>query len=508
MNDIRLLTIPLVVGGFILSGIVLTFQMGPVFGWGLLLAAMAGIMLIGRPKIVLFVYIFWVTVQQYIGNILPSSFIVLYLDELLVVVLLGILFFHHIQDRLHLPELKLIKLVLIGLISLVVFSAIANQVPKKLAFHFVLQYARFFLIFYYSYVFLSVKDLKAVYLSFSSLFLLQVLMNVGWLLSINPLPSWAENSRADFAIGIGLGANLIAYFSICFICVHIAVLLDTDQPRRRMFSFLMVLIGLFQLFVSYTFHAYILLFLCVGYQIFIASRSVQKQLFLVASVTLICALFVGLTLYVSSDRFVSNAFDLRNLSNRWASMWRGPKGQSYKNNLVYLPKDCSVFYLAGAGPGNGGSTVARINRRPLADRYFNWVDLSFKRRTLSEGGSITGGPMTGILSIWSDLGPLGFMVYWGLHLYTIYYITFKSRRGHYTDFYQRVFSQAFPSVMGMYIVLNILTDYIYLAFMSGGVWFLAACVWTTNFGKTFQKKRIGEENSSSLQHRKPVRSFE
>lgn len=463
-----------VVAGFLLVGLVLMVLLGPVPGWSLLIAGTWGAMLIGRPKLLLFIYWCWITVsfyvQAFVGNMLT-----IWGDEMMVGLMLGVLLTHHIRARIRLPELKMAKRALAGLTALIVLSAFANHVPKLLVFHFALQYMRFFLLLYYAYYFLSSKDLTTVLGTIIWLFILQVVLNLGWLLGINPLPNWM--SGPDFAIGTGLGANLVAYYSVAVICIMIAYVRYSSRPWQKIAGVALLLTAFFQLYISFTFHAYLLCGVCVALQLYLPPRPIHERVFQIGQAAVAAVILVVIASQLPAAESVKRFFHPDYLKFRWRNMVDGPKGQSYKNNFYYLPKEVP-FFLIGAGAGNAGSMVGRMNRRPLADKYFNWVDLAVESRSLSGGGSIAGGPMTGILTLWSELGPLGLFLYWGLQVYAAVRIGRAVRRGKYTGRYKRILAEAFPSAMMMLVGLNFLADYSFLAFMNGGIWIWAACVWT------------------------------
>ena len=469
------LLVPAVLGGFILVGFALFYLLGPIYGWLLLICMIWGSMLIGSPKTLLMVYAVWTVMGMYIQTIFPNM-ITVWLDEILATAMLMVLLMHHIHGRIYLPELRIAKKTLVGLLALVVISMFANQVPKILAFHFCLQYIRFVLIFYYSYYFLSEKDLPVFLKMMIILFLLQVVLNTGWLLGINPLPNWMWG--ADFAIGSGIGADKVAYYCVAMLCILFAYIHYAPTSRKRFLGWVLVLVVIYQLYFTFTFHADMLAVACLGLQLIISPRPIRTKVAWVGRATLMALIILSIYAFLPASGLVTSTLSSKNLAERWRSLLDGPKGQSYINNFFYLPKEVPLQPFIGGGPGNVGSMVARMHRRPLADRYFNWVTLSVEERELSGNGSIAGGPMTGVLTIWSELGPIGLLLYFGFHLYAVVRVAKAVRRNAYTDPAQRILAEAFPPVMAMLIGLNILADHLWLVFLTTGSWIWAACVWT------------------------------
>ena len=469
------LLVPAALGIFILAGFVLVYLAGPIYGWLILIAIIWGSMLIGHPKILLLIYGVWSVVGMYIQAVF-ANVLTLWLDEILATAMLMVLLAHHINGRIRLPELRVAKRTLLGLLTLIVVSMFANQVPKLLSFHFCLQYIRFFLVFYYAYNFLSDKELRIFLKAIVILFLLQVVLNTGWLLRINPLPHWMEG--VDFAIGSGLGADGVAYYCVAMLCILSAYLYYTPTFKKRLLGWVMVLVVVYQMYFTFTFHADIIAVACLGLQLVISPRPLNRKLAWLWRGAIVTLVVLFVYSFLPASGFVKATLSPTTLTQRWRSLLDGPKGQSYINNFRYLSKDIPLLPFIGGGPGNVGSMVARMHHRPLADRYFNWVDQSVERWQLSEGGSITGGPMTGVLAIWSELGLLGLLLYFGFHLYALFRIAKAVRGKAYSDPTQCILAEAFPPVMAMIIVLNIITDFFYLVFFTTGLWIWAACVWT------------------------------
>lgn len=467
------LLVPAIIGGFIVIGLLMVYLLGPVYGWIVMIGVMCGCMLIGSPKTLLLIYACWITVNQYMLRLAPSIFTV-WADEMLTAVMLIVLFSHHIRSRIYLPELWPVKRALLWLLGLIIVSKVINQVPVRLVFHYLLQYMRFFLVFYYTYYFLSERDLKTVLRVFVVLYITQVVIDVTWYLGINPMLNWTTG--VDFSIGTGLGANVVAYFSVAFICLMVAYMDGAKSIIQRVVALVAILLALFQLYLTFTFHAFFLLAGCLVLQELTSPKDRHLKLLLFARSAFALLIIVALIMAGPLSYYVKTYFEPQYLEMRWFNMIHGPKGQSYVSNVTDLPKEL-VFPPVGGGPGNVGSMVGRMNRRPLADRYFNWVDLSVERRNLSEGGSITGGPMTGILALWSELGPLGVLFYWGIQIYAAVRVMKQVHRNLYVNRYQRVLAQAFGPTLAMMILLNVIADYSYLVFLTSNLWIWAACVW-------------------------------
>jgi hypothetical protein len=93
------------------------------------------------------------------------------------------------------------------------------------------------------------------------------------------------------------------------------------------------------------------------------------------------------------------------------------------------------------------------------------------------GGSITTGPATGFLTIWSELGPIGFIVYFGLWLYALFRVSLQCWRKQYQDIYQEILGLTFISAGVMLSCVFFLAPFLHHAFLSSSFWILAALVW-------------------------------
>jgi hypothetical protein len=97
---------------------------------------------------------------------------------------------------------------------------------------------------------------------------------------------------------------------------------------------------------------------------------------------------------------------------------------------------------------------------------------------LSEGGSITGMPYSGVLALWGELGPFGAVLYLLPFFYAFWRVLALHRSGRYDDKVQNALAEAFVLLVPMFVFLNFLTDYFHNAFLQGGLWAMAAAVWT------------------------------
>lgn len=461
---------------FVVAGCALSFFFSSIAGWAFLAAAVFAIILLGNPRTLLLLYAVWITILPYLDKLIGDNIFLKWSDETMAGALLVILLFNTEQHRRR-PELKWVTRSLVTLLCLIGISGVVNQVPPVFVLHFCLQYMRWYLVFYATIIFLGNRGSQVVFRGVMFLFFLQVIPNVGWLLGINPMTNWM--SGVDLAIGTGLGANIVAYFSVAFSCVCLAYVNHSRNTIDWVVGVGMMMLGVGQLYFSYTVHAYMILVLCIVVQLVITG--VLTNYFRLISWSVTVCLLVVMVLIAFNSRLSSEY--LGDLSPdyvvaRWHNMLEGPKGQAYQDAVQRLPEDIP-FPFIGGGPGNVGSNVAMQNRRPLADKYFNWVLLSSaaEYNRVSEGSSVTSGPHTGILTFLSELGPLGLIAFWGIHIYAGCRVWGFIRRRQYTDRMQLILAEAFIPAMLMILMLAWIADYWYIAFVNNMIWVWAAVVW-------------------------------
>jgi hypothetical protein len=270
----------------------------------------------------------------------------------------------------------------------------------------------------------------------------------------------------DWAVGL-MGSSLYVAYTTC---VGIALALGLAFALRR-WSYLMVMIPLF---VSFTFtntiHCFIFLALMVLVVVQVPRRGPIPQLGLtVMMATLIMSVAVLLSV------LLPERLSLEHYLVRGAGLLSGRKMDSYIRHVTELPGDLPVFLL-GAGPANLGCAMVQ-EAAYLPTKYHGW---SFEQNEWIEraGGSILSHTRTGFLSIWGDLGPVAFLLYWGAHLYAMVRVWRHIRCERYVDPYQRGVATAFIGVMVLYFAIAAMVDIIHMAFWGCLPWILAGAAWT------------------------------
>jgi hypothetical protein len=165
------------------------------------------------------------------------------------------------------------------------------------------------------------------------------------------------------------------------------------------------------------------------------------------------------------------------LRRTWDHVLYGLKGDAYRavffQGSRHLPHP-----VVGGGPGNYTSNIARLTHRPLAYLpHMAYRLYAVDRRSVSLGGSILTIPMTGFISLWGELGPVGFALFWGCYVYAGLRVHRKLKADLYTSTIQATLAEAFVPTVFAFIGLNSLIDGVNLAHINQPIWIWAALVW-------------------------------
>ncbi len=454
-----------------------------VKGYILFLLGIYGIMVITKPRVLLTLYWFYALWSPFLLNHVYFIRELRYVDEIITVAILGVLVIHVFLCRPSFTDYRSFLKPFFLMLFMLVLSAFANHVPLLNVVKFTLTYCRFAVLFLYAGYFLGNNGSKMVYAALITTFLMQIALNIAWLLGINFLPS-SGSWGPDFAVGTGIGANNVAYYMIVFVVLELSFLTCRkshpyiESSKGFFTSLFFITLALFQLILTFTLHAYILLIPVVAFFVIFLTEGKYKLRLIIALI--MCIPFIPLVLRVPLAGYkvrINEVLTVDTIKKRLSEIKYGAKGTMYRNVFYHATKDLP-FPLLGAGPGNFASSTAMDSNRPLTERYMPRTFMSIYGTTMIYKGSIAGYPNAGYAAVWGDLGPIGFVIYWGLHLLAITRVWRQVRKGQYEIFYQHVLAKAFVPSMFLYLGLNLLLDFASMLYVSNGIWILAASVWT------------------------------
>ncbi len=472
---------PLLAAGVLFSGLTLTLFTGhPIGGWLAVTMLLIASMLIGHPRRFLIIFFGFIVIHPVLQS-LHSNWLLQLADKLMGLLLLAVIIVNFIKNRTPRTDIRTFNRFLFTFCALAFTSAVVNRVDPIPALRFLLTYGTFIPAFYMAYHFLRPDgtDARRVVLVIFVVFGMQMVMNLAWMARINPLPNHSAGS-VDFAIGtLGL-CNIVAYLTVSVIFLLFALFHTFPDLKTKLWVAAGGMATGLQLALTFTFHAFppmaALLFVQMAYGI----KSLRYKI----AMAFMVLLFMGAFLYIKSNPHLSQTFgfpadDVMTASEfqvRWTRMWRGNKGQAYYNIIVRARDDMPVWLL-GAGPGNFASGIGMVHRSMLAEKYVNYIYLTYSGRREMIGGSITQHVTTGLSAIYSEFGPFGFLLFFGLHGMAVAHVYRQFRKGAYRSPVRRALAEAFIPTMLLYIGLNLISDFLSDTFLQVGVWLWAGAVW-------------------------------
>jgi hypothetical protein len=434
-------------------------------GWMVVPVLIGIAWMLGDAKILLAGYWLWATVGEYAYQITAENRL-RYGDELLLGLVLVAIVFDQAMRRRRLHELRPMLLMFIALCALLALSHLVNRgVLTKTAVTGV-QYYRPFILGYLAYITLGPDTLPAAVRFFLATLFFQLGLNLGWLLGFAPLPHPGIYTGVDFAVGT-MGSSLLVGYTTCIgIVLCVCVAWATQRPIYGVAA--LALLGSFVM--TNTFHGYVFLAVMFAVLLLVPVRRLLFHLLAVGGIITLLLLVFWVLPNVLPEFPVLNEFAVRG-----QELMTGRKMAAYSMHLSELPKDVPVFLL-GAGPGNLGCAMA--DETGYLPVKYHGTGYTQQELAQTIGGSIIAHTHTGLLSIWSDMGPIAFLLYWGAHLYAIGRVWRAYYYGSYQHPWQRAVAQAFIPVMTLYLMVAFMTDLVHTALWGFIPWVWAATVWT------------------------------
>jgi len=454
----------LIVGPLLLIGIVATFYLKHPLAWTVVPIIISAAWMLGDPKRLLAGYWLYAVVVEYVYQMTARG-IVRYGDEaLLGLIVVALVFQQALRRRSH-QEFGAVPAIFWSMCVLLGLSYLVNRGDTVRAAVTAVQYFRPFALGYLAYISLRREDLSGACKLFFATLIVQFVLNLGWLFGLQYPPHPGLYIAIDFAVGT-MGSSLQVGYTACLGFV-LAVAIFHTTTRVSYLIVAGVLVTSFVLTNTAHGYAFLAIMLLVM-ALMPARRALAHAATVASSIVLLAVLAFAmqtvLPYSMTFEQYVRRAKDLAG----------GRKTEAYVRHFTELHNDVPVFVL-GAGPGNLGCAMAS-KRSFLASKYHGW---SFQRTDLLERvqGSIISHTRTGFLAIWGDLGPIVFLLYWGLHVYAILRVGRAYRRGAYSDPWQQALALSFVPAMLLYLMVAFMTDLIHTALWGFYPWVWAAMVW-------------------------------
>jgi hypothetical protein len=474
---------PVVSAIFLLGGALLGLVVPPVYAWGGLLAVLLGCSLIGRPAAALLaVFIWWMfqpIIMSYSNNILTQ-----YMDEFSFLLFAGVLMFSSVwrrERRLQKIEITWMKRAIVVLVATILFSLLFTGVELRRLTHFIKSYMMFPLIFSFALQYLRPERVvKNLVIFIFGYFLFQLALNMGWLLRVNPIRNlrW---SPSDFSIGTLGACNMVAYFSIMLFYFCYAGINQSKNQKIRVLSMLFMPILLFQIFITYTAHAYVLLAVGVAQFYLLFFKNIKNKALPVIIAIFVIAAFalfeVNANFSKSGSTFSVNFVESGGLKRRWESIIEGPKGAFYKDAFWRIPNEQAHRWLIGTGPGQYMTAPALMKPSEVTFKYLGDWYFTFSGQEQLRAGSMITNPINGFCALFGELGIAGFCAYLFLFIFPVVHVYRNCQNERYSDVLQRCLAQSFVPAMTMFLFLAALYDAWDDMFFIIFLWVWAALVW-------------------------------
>ena len=455
--------------------VILLFLIHPFLSLAVPLGFLLAIM-VSRPKLAL--AIFWgMTILVPSIEIVFPSILVKILEHGMFLLLTGILAASFMLGRNKLKSAIPLVYAFIGILLIAVLSMLVNESPPLLAVYFSLIYFKHFILFLYVQQFCDNDDAKWLMYMIITTCIIQFVLSLLCFAGANPLPSLAGLSYFDSYIGSLGNAHDLGYVMIFFMLLMAKLYLSSPVRLYRCLAAIGLIVGFAQFFMTFTMHAYLYLLLGFGIFFLMHGKSLVIQIAKLAGATFLLVGVAGV-LFVSSPDYSlsSEIFDPHRLEQRVTRTLHGPKARAYEEVFLDADKHLPVPLLGG-GPGNYTSILAFDNNRPKAYLPHLMIHYSDIFRNLTYRGSLLSSPRSGFITIYGELGPIGFVLYFGCFLYVIYVIYRQYAAGLYVDKIRNILAAAFVPSMIIFLLLNLLNDSVRALHLNLGMWIWAAMIY-------------------------------
>ena len=356
-------------------------------------------------------------------------------------------------------------------LSLLFFSGVINYVSPFILTEYIIRYGKGLIIVIYSLMFLNI-DRKYLFNFMKYLrgfFLLQFFINSIWVLGIKIIPNGNFNNP-DWAIGTFGNPFYIALFTgIVLSGTFYEFLIRDGISKNRIMYLTYIILCVVQLVWTDTKHLFFIIPLILMFQLFILNLIRYRTKVILLSIIIFFS-FNGIRTYLGN--YLSS-----NYKTGIRLMITSPKALAYYNSFVVIPSEVP-FGLLGAGPGKGGSFIGKEDNSHLTNKYFTKYNID----ELREGTTIATVPYTGITTIQSELGFIGFTIFIIMIFVLSKNIWAKNRYNIISRYYNHLSQIDFIAFfcLLLFIIENILVDLLQSSFFPVLVWFIISISYLHN----------------------------
>jgi len=488
----------IIVAFVVIISIGVSLLLSPIEGAAVIPILAFGFILMGRPRILLFLYIGFLSVQPILQNF--GSTVIKRTDDLLAALMWGLFFSLLALRKINMDRIKKWWKFALMMIIYAGVSFIFNRGTARGAWQCFAIYLTFIPFFALIANYLKPSDFKPLLIATILFFFLNVILNIGWLLHINPIPNHAWINLAmkgggsgyvDASVGTFRSCAYVAYFCIFLIFLLFSLYRNINlvgkKWKKRIFFTLLILF--IQLFATFTNHAYFFFALAfIPFALF--SGTGKKWHFILLGVIAI----IGFNILISTNEAFSEAFSKENLEYRYEKLNKSAKVNLFHDLLIKNAKDDSIEWTIGVGPGNGMGPVGKDNLTPFALKMLLNYYQSNDIEELQQMNSITGNTRSVILTLWGDFGLIGFLIF-----VTIYGVAIKKCfsviRSPTSSLQKRVIAEALIGILAMLALIGIVEDVLYSVFLGIWIWLLIAFLYIPD--ETEEKEELLEITEES-----------
>ena len=455
---------------FLIAGLVVS-KFNILIAGVFLVGAPFGFMLLSKPRALFYILFLWVS--------LTPNFILLfglgyfsYVDEVLSLLLVGVLILHILMRRATFFQNKIVAFSFFGFLFVYLSSLLWNHHEWFNGVRFFLSYGRPFVVFAYVYNFFSGEDLKRFLRALVILIGIQWALNTLWMLNLIPhYRNYLDKSTGTFET-----CATTAYFFCMVLLVVIALFANEKNNRQKILLGVIFVLSIVQIFFTFTNHAYFLFAFGLASFAIVSLRKYSKIILnphILIGVAMFVVLFFSFEgiirkkTHSSSLGITTSVFQKEALHRRVDRL----KYESLKYHLfdITFSGEVPEIGLFGAGPGALFSTVAYRSVTPLVMRYvgsyFFSIDASSR-----EAASVTGHPYSAMLAI---IGDLGFFALFGYGVF--YFILFSSvlrfvHSGRHESSEFPALFEAFVPCLIFYLLAEVVWDLTSFKVISVGFW--------------------------------------
>jgi hypothetical protein len=319
---------------------------------------------------------------------------------------------------------------------------------------------------------------------------IQALINLAWLLGINPAPSmpfFYDRFKGSFK-----SMTFLAYWTVFVYMICFALLVRYRGKYRKLaVFFLFIVSGLF--LGTFTKHAVLYIFSggTLWFLLFEKSGMLKKTLIL--SIALLVAVGLGALTFKLEESSGEGTSYWTSIQYRMERLPRTLKAESYKSTFIEAPKEYPMP-LIGAGPGNAFDVIGVQYNTYYARKYYNYIYLTYTgrlKRFEAGGGSVLNLPDCGLLAIYSSLGPIGWALYYGLYVYVAKKIFRAVRSGYYQEKLQELLASTTVVSIVLFLMFNLLVSAFSEHTLTATIWVLIGLVWPMERENSCEKAGAG-----------------